>query len=417
MTIAYLTSRYPAISHTFVLREVQALRQRGIRVATFSVRRTPRRELLDPEALAEAESTRSLLPPPLPAIVAALVWAIFTRPFRLASTALFALTRPALPLRQRLLWGGYFCEAVLLAWWMHRSRCGRLHCHFGNSGSSTGMFAARLAGIPFSLTCHGSELLEPGRYRLAEKVHWASFVICVSRHGRSQLMLLTDPREWSKLHVIHCGLDPAAEPHPGPDEEGGILCVGRLAPEKGHLVLLDALVLLRERGVTVRCRLVGEGPMRSAIESRAAVLDIRDQLTLMGAQGADQVMRLYPSAAMVVLPSLSEGIPVTLMEAMRCGLPVVASRVGGVAELVRDHETGLVVAPGYARELADAIQWVLEHPASAAEMGQRAVRMIDEQFNLCRSADALSTLFFGGQQQKQRSSVEPRCSIGEEVPA
>ena len=392
MKIAYLISMYPDVSHTFIMREVQALRER----ATFSIRRPVDRNILGADARQEAASTRWLVPPSVGQFAAALVWVIATRPVLACRALWVAALKRTMTLGQRAKWLCYFAEAVLLARWLVTEAFEHLHCHFGNNGASTGMLAARLAGIPFSVTCHGSELPEIKKHRLAEKVAAAAFVACVSHHGRAQLMLACHPKLWSKLHVVHCGA-PLICADLDTREEGSarILCVGRLSPEKGHLVLLDALAGLRDKGVDFRCTLVGDGPMRAMIETRADQLGLTELLTFTGSLDPDRVAELYPLADIVVLASFSEGVPVVLMEAMAHGRPVVATRVGGVPELVKDGHSGLIVPPGDTVALAGALRRILEDPELAANAGHAGTKRVRQEFSLGTSAHKLMELFEG----------------------
>ena len=395
MKIAYLASRYPYVSHTFITREVWAMRARGFEVGTFSVRRSHPDEILGGEAQEDGASTRWLVPLRVGPYVAAFLWLIRTRPLLGTRTWLGAVLQPHLSVRERLLWWAYFVEAVQLAHWLAREGFEHLHAHFGNSGSSTAMLAARLTRLPFSLTCHGSELNDPERYRLRQKVAFARFVVCVSKYGKSRLMLACPREHWGKIHVVRCGL--LADEMPEQDRAAGdssrILCVGRLSPEKGHLVLLDALAILRKQGIEPHCTLVGDGPMRTRLEEQTKTLGLTPYVTFAGALEPADVAHHYRSAGVAVLASFSEGVPVVLMEAMAHGLPVVATRVGGVPELVEEGATGRVVSPGDAAELASALQQVLSSPDLAQAMGRKGRDVIHEHFSVEASARRLEGLF------------------------
>lgn len=414
MKIAYLTSRYPAVSHTFIAREVSAVRSRGVEVGTFSVRRATADDIRGPEAREEARHTRWLVPPAIRAIVAALLWAGLTRPLRTTRLLAIAVLRRGEPLSHRAKWLGYSLEAILLAHWLAAESYEHLHCHFGNSGSSTGWLAARLAGIPFSITCHGSELNESSRHRLAEKAAEAAFVACVSRHGKSQLMLVCRPDDWHKLHVIHCGV-PMPSPSSAPTaRRNEILCVARLSPEKGHLVLIDALAQLRQRSIHFHCTLVGDGPMRSAVEAAIHARSLVNYVTLTGSLPPDEVAARMRSASVVVLPSFTEGIPVVLMEALSHRRPVVATRVGGVAELVEHGRCGLLVSPGDPDELANALVRTLQDRAWAASLAEKGFARVRDKFCPRRSADHLMALFAEAIRQsakglEQKEGTAPAC--------
>jgi len=371
------------------------LRERGLDVGTFAVRRSNPADVLGPEARAEAEATRWLVPPRAGAYLVAFLWLFGTRPVLALRTLLGAVLQRGLTAGQRLLWAAYFVEAVQLARWLTRDGFSHLHCHFGNSGSNTAMLAARLARVPFSLTCHGIELNDPARYRLREKVASARFVVCVSQFGKSRLMFECPPEHWPKIHVVRCGLQfgETAEPD-GPRGDGReILCVARLSPEKAHLVLLEALDILYKEGVEPKCTLVGDGPMRAEVEAHVRALGLESVVTFAGALEPADVADHYRSAYLVVLASFSEGVPVVLMEAMAHGLPVVVTRVGGVPELVEDGVTGRVVSPGDAEGLAAALRHVLDDPERAAAMGQRGRGVVRDRFNVEVSAGHLQELF------------------------
>jgi glycosyltransferase involved in cell wall biosynthesis len=178
-----------------------------------------------------------------------------------------------------------------------------------------------------------------------------------------------------------------------PCDQGKILCVGRLSQEKGHFVLLESLALLHRRECPFACNLVGDGPLRPAVENRLRDLGIWDCVTLTGALSAHEVLELYPDTDVVVLSSFSEGIPVVLMEAMAFGRPVVATRVGGIPELVQHGHTGLLVPPGDPVELADAIQWVLENPHHSRRLGDQGWEFVRQEFSLDTCANELIRLF------------------------
>ncbi len=392
MKIAYLTSLYPAVSHTFVLREVLSLRARGHQVGTFSIRKPAAHDIKGHDAQQEAAHTRWLVPGNPTSYAKAFAWLVKQG----GAGAVLAIAQAGTDVspRERVMWSIYFAEAVQLAHWLASEGFEHLHCHFGNTGSNTGMLAAALAGIPFSITCHGSELNEPEKFRLAQKTQHAAFMVCVSKFGKARLMQFTPPALWPKLHVVRCGvekIDPSPMPaHEGP---GRILCVARFSAEKAHLVLLSALLELKQAGQAFHCTLVGDGPLRAAIEARIAELALSSHVTLTGSLAPDAVAEQYEACDIVLLASFSEGVPVVLMEAMAHGRPVVATRVGGVAELVQHESTGFVVAPGDALELAAALSTLLSDRERAAAMGRAGAESVWHEFSVPRSAERLETLF------------------------
>jgi colanic acid/amylovoran biosynthesis glycosyltransferase len=394
MKIAYVVSLYPAVSHTFILNEVQALRRLGIEIGTFSIRRAGQEDILGAIAENEASSTKAILPLSTAELSKALLWCL-SRRFRSFAGLLSgsACTRGGFKLKLKRT--AYSLEGILLAYWLVQGRYEHLHCHFGNSASSPALIASKLAGIPLSITCHGSELNDPLGFQLPEKVHHTAFTACVSKFGRARLMHVCDRSDWPKIHIIRCGLskiEPAAYP-PVTGIGAEILCVGRLSSEKGHFVLFDAIEILQKRGIKAALTLVGDGPLRQELEARRQGLPNPGGVRFTGSLDPVQVAAYYRACHVVVLASFSEGVPVVLMEAFAHGRPVVATRVGGVPELVADGISGRVVSPGDAQELAEAIESVLADPARAAEMGRKGAGKIDGEFNEAISARKLKELF------------------------
>ncbi len=295
------------------------------------------------------------------------------------------------------LWGlFYFVEAMIL--WQHceRNAVRHVHADFASAPSDLAWFATsfgnrvRRDGDPpwtWSMTVHGwHEFVAERHHSLGEKVAAADFVICISDFTRSQLMRQVDAVHWSKLHVRHCGIDPAmfhpAETATAPPDT--ILCVGRLDAEKGHLVLVDAVGLLRDRGVAVTTVLVGTGPWRSVIEERVGELGLTDVVRLTGAIGQDEIADYYRRATLFCLPTFIEGLPVVLMEAMASGLPVVTTPVNGIPELVETGVTGVLVAPGRPDLLADALERVLGDPELRAELSRAGRHRVVAEFDITR---------------------------------
>jgi glycosyltransferase involved in cell wall biosynthesis len=208
-------------------------------------------------------------------------------------------------------------------------------------------------------------------------------------------MYLTEPDHWAKLEVVHCGADldryPLVPPRQGPGFV--VLCVARLAPQKGLEVLLSAVKQLADRGTDISLVLVGEGPMRARLGHRAERLGITDRVVMKGAVGQDEMASYYAGADVFCLPSFAEGVPVVLMEAMASGRPVVTTRIAGVPELVDDGVSGLLVAPGNAGQLAAALERLATSPEEREEMGRAGRQKVVEEFDSETCAAQLGTLF------------------------
>jgi glycosyltransferase involved in cell wall biosynthesis len=394
--IAVVCSRYPAVSHAFVLREVRALRERGLDVHTFSVRRPAARELLSEADREEHARTLSLLPPRPLRLIAAHTRAALTHPLRYLSTLALSVRLSTGGLRA-LTWRlFYFAEAILLFDECRRRGIRRLHAHFANVGSDLALLAARFGGEgwSWSFTMHGcTELFDERPHRLPEKLRRAALVVCNSHFTRSQLMKLVEREQWPKLRVVPCGIDPRAFAPPARREPGGplrVLTVARLVPGKGHAVLLAALSLLRAQGIDSVATFVGDGPERDGLERLAE--ELRLDVRFAGAVGQDELRAYYDDAQLFCLPTFAEGLGVVLIEAMASGLPVVSTQVMGVPEVVEDGETGLLVTAGRADLLAASIERLALAPELRERMGQAGTRWVREEFDIERSASALARL-------------------------
>jgi colanic acid/amylovoran biosynthesis glycosyltransferase len=407
MKIAYLCSKYPAVSHTFVLREVTGLRALGAEIDTFSIRRADSDQLLAQADRDAFESTYAILPPRWRALLAAHLRLLARAPAAYLSTLAFALRLAPAGLRGRLWQLFYFVEAVVL--WNECRRRGirHIHVHMGNVAADVALLTAHIGSAvqprrpwSWSFTLHGpDELFDVSHFRLAHKLQHARFVVCISDYTRSQLMALSAPETWDRLHVIHVGIpieqftraDNGGPPSSRADAT--ILFIGRLVPAKGHAVLLEAAARLVGRGHDVNVTLAGEGPLRPTLERFAAQLGLAARVSFPGAVGQEEIHAMYAGATIFCLPSFAEGVPGVLMEAMAMTLPVVSTRITGVPELIEDGRTGLLVAPGRPDELADALQRLLCDPALVDELGRNAREKVIGEFNAHRAAAQLHALF------------------------
>ncbi|HUO09769.1 MAG TPA: glycosyltransferase family 4 protein [Phycisphaerae bacterium] len=391
MKIGYVISRYPAVSHTFIQREVLGLRKLGWSVTTISVRRSPESQLLTDIDREESRRTHTLVRFAPFAILAAFIDAFLHHPFRFgrAFACCWKLRRPGA--RGMLYACFYFAEALLLHRICRRENIRHLHAHFANVASDVAMIASVLNRGTFSFTMHGpTEFFDLLHFRLSDKIRAARFVVCISDFARSQLMSILPPHQWSRLHVVRCGVElrqfqtERAPRNPGAAAEDAtnILCVARLAPEKGHAILLQALAELSLRGHETFLTLIGDGPVREDLTRLAEVLDLQDRIRFLGNVGQSVIHQHYAAADLFVLPSFAEGVPVVLMEAMAARCPVISTRIAGISELIEHGASGLLVVPGRADLLADAMEQLLLNPRAAQRMASVALEKIRRDFNL-----------------------------------
>jgi colanic acid/amylovoran biosynthesis glycosyltransferase len=396
--VGYLTDHYPATSHTFVQREVIALRRRGVDVRTFSIHRAGPEHVLSHTDRQELATTYALLPPRPAHVIAAHLTAALRHPRAYMRTLAYALGLPSRNPRVRLWQLFYFAESIVLWWRCRQAGIRHVHAHFTSPAADVahlfGRFARRAHSghASWSFSAHGADIAAADAAVLAAKVRDADFVICVSDYGRSQLMALVDEEHWPKIHVVRCGVDMTRRDGCGHRERDGVptvLAVGRLVSVKGHGVLLEAIARLGEAGQPVTATIVGDGPRRASLERLARRLAIDDRVAFAGAVGQDDIGRFYEDADVFCLPSFLEGIPVVLLEAMAFGVPVVASQITGIPELIEHGRSGLLVRPGRPDLLADALRSLLVDPERRAALAAEARRRVGSEFELGASAERL----------------------------
>ncbi|MFY8117856.1 MAG: glycosyltransferase family 4 protein [Roseateles sp.] len=394
--LAYLVSRYPAVSHTFILREVLALRALGLRVEVASINPPDRApQAMGSDERAEAQNTYTLKQHGVAGGLAALAWALRRHPRGLLAACGEALRSGQGLGRLRAL--AYAVEAAMVARWMARRDLHHLHVHFGNAAALVGMLVKTLSGAGLSLTIHGpDEFDDVYGQRLVNKVAAADGVVCISQSVRSQLMRLSSPRHWGKLRLCHLGVDPeryqpsTSRRRPGPPR---LLCIGRLTPAKGQLLLLRACAELQRKGLDFELIIVGDGPDRQGLQHSARLLQLQPRVRFTGALNQAQVRAELEDADAFVLPSLAEGIPVVLMEAMACGLPCLSSPVNGIPELIEHERDGLLATPGDTQALAAQLARLISDAALRGKLAEQGRAKVLRQFDLRRNTAQLASFF------------------------
>lgn len=394
--IAYLTGEYPRASDTFIQREIAALRNLGTTVLTCTIRQTEREHHVGTEQQEEAANTFSVLASvrnPLKLIWLHTKLACITPRRWFSALKLAWATRPP-GLRNFIYQFFYFAEAGILAEYLRKNSVTHLHNHFGNSSCSVAMLASEISGIPFSYTMHGPAIFfEPKHWRIDEKIARSQFVACISHYCRSQGMLFADPQHWSKMRIVHCGVELARyKKVKSKSANKHLLFVGRLAPIKGVLLLLDAFSQLLETHPDTTLTLVGDGPSRGDLEGKTISLGLENKVTFTGYKSQGEIANLLATTDIFVLPSFAEGVPVVLMEAMASSVPVIAPHVAGVPELVEDGQSGFLVSPGNTKMLVARLCELLDNPALCAKMGKKGRKKVEAEFDASKEAAWLLTL-------------------------
>lgn len=383
--IGYLVSQYPATSHTFIAREIQALRKQGFYISTFSIRMPGSDEQVTEQEQKEYQQTWYLLPPNKDFITAHLI-AIARKPIAYFSTLLDAIQHRVYGIKALLMAFVYFGEAIYLADELKRQNIAHLHNHFANPSATVGYLATRFLEIPWSLTLHGaSDLDYPSSLLLPDKIAHAKFVACVSYFTLSQVMRRVEPQFWPKLFINRCGLD-LDKFHRKKETVSKstirVLCVARLSSEKGLVGLIQAFAKVIETGIEAELRIIGEGNDRVRIEKEIDLLKINGYCQLPGRVSEFQVIDELMLADVFVLSSFMEGLPVAIMEAFALEIPVVAPNVGGISELVEDGVSGLLFSPGNWFQLAEKLEKICSDNKLRNRLTKEGKLRIENEFNI-----------------------------------
>ncbi len=398
-SLAYLVSRYPAISHTFILREVVELRRLGFRidVASINAPDRPAGELTAEEG-AETKAAFYVKSRGISGAFRAHARVLVTMPAEYLRGLWFALRLGGADLRKIVMASFYFAEAVMVGDWMRSLGLGHLHIHFATPAATVGLIVNRVFGFTISITVHGpDEFYDAPGYLLREKISAASLLCAIGLFARSQLMKFSDPSLWPKIQLTPLGVDVDVFAPRRPARQDGetfeVICVGRLTPAKGQHVLLAAISHLRAEGRRVRLRLIGDGPDRESLTAAALRLGIEDRVTFEGAINQDRIRDFYEEADVFALASFAEGIPVVLMEAMAMEIPCVSTWVAGIPELIRDSMDGLLVPPSDEAALAGAIARLMDDRELRRELGRSGRRRVMEKYCLRRNVSRLAEVF------------------------
>jgi glycosyltransferase involved in cell wall biosynthesis len=399
LRVAYVMSRFPKLTETFILFEMAAVERQGPEIWLFPLLRE-RESAMHPEA-APYVARATFLPFLSRAILASHGHFLRHAPRRYLG-ALGAMLAGTWRSPNFLLGGiGIFPKVVHAARLMERDGVRHVHCHFATHPALAGFLIHRLVGIPYSFTAHGSDL-HVDRTMLCQKVGEAAFTVTISEDNRAVFEReCGGPIE--RLAVIHCGVDTTVfQPAPAetdPDPQLAILAIGTLHEVKGQTHLVEACRLLSEAGVPFICRFVGDGPDRAALERQVADAGLNGRVEFLGRRTRAEIASLIGSSDVLVAASVPtrsgkrEGIPVVLMEAMSAGLPVVASALSGIPELVIDGSSGLTVPPGDAAAIAAALRRLHHDPALRTRLGVAARERVVAEFDVDRNASRLIERF------------------------
>lgn len=398
--IAYIVSRFPHLPETFILREMIHLETLGWQVELYPLI-LQRQEIIHEEArpwLKRAHVAPWFSLDLLKSNVSKLLgrprqyFSLLARVIRENSSSPKFLARALL----------LFPRAVWMADEFTKQGIRHIHAHYATHPALVAWLINQLTGITYSVTVHAHDIFVE-KPMLATKLHDSVFISAISEFNRKYLADMFGPWINEKTEIVRCGIEPSyyqiANRNADNSKQLEIISVGSLQPYKGHIYLVKACAELMRRGIPFHCRIVGGGDLRSMLEHAIQENHLAGRVELMGPRKQDEVSEFLRTANCYVQPSVithtgkMEGIPVALMEAMASRIPVVATSISGVPELVRPGETGWLVPPEEVGALADALSEIYRDPVEAARRADLGQKWVLEEFELSSNVRKLASLF------------------------
>ena len=392
LRVGYIMTHYPRVTQTFISGEIDAIEHAGASVHTFAMNAPSVSDLAAPGAARRVARTTYLKARPLRALMA-LSRQTLRHPIGTARVAAMALASAGASPRRMIRRMAHLAQAALVAETSLRHKLNYLHAHFGLAPATIAWLASALGSVggrqlPFGFTIHGfHDFVDAAESRLDLKARDAAHLFCVSDFTRSQLCCVTNPELWPRFKVMRCGIDLSAFTYRNPRQSGAlptVIAVGRLSPEKGFDVLIEALATLKREGTPQRLVLVGDGPLRVSLEAAAGKAGITDLVEFAGELTPVEVRTRLAGADLFCLPSFSEGLPISIMEAMAAGVPVVTTSIAGIPELAEAGVTALTVPPARPDALAEALRQLAADPKLRLRLAKAARRRVEEQHDQSR---------------------------------
>ncbi len=392
LSLAYLTTDFPVFSHTFISREINGLEELGVEIKHLSIH-TPHPSDISDEDAHFKDKVFYIFPLNKSNFIQAHLEFFFRMPHQYFYWMYYVVSRSETKFIDRIRCFYHFAEAVYLAKEVKRQNIKHIHAHFFQGNATIAMIVSKLLGISYSITAHGSALLV-NRILNKEKIQHAKFIIAISQYNKN-FMLNINPDFAKKVFVVHCGLKSDSFP-PAPPRNNPLftlLAIGRMVWEKAYQYLIETCRILRDEGIAFRCLLIGDGAERHKLEQLIKQYQLEQHIQLLGTVLQERIQDYYNQADAFILTSISEGIPIVIMEAMSKQLPVIASDITGIPELVEDGVSGYLVPSKQPQAYADAVKKLINNPQQCVTMGKKGREKIQAEFDIDTNIQQLYEIY------------------------
>lgn len=403
LKIAYFLLSFPNLTETFILREMLTLRAMGYDVQVFAIMPPPKKPVLHPQ-VEQMQPYVHYSPYFLSlGLVLANLYYIFRSPGRYFGALWQAIWQTAPDLEDLAKTLLIFPKTVYFARQAQKMGVDVIHAHFVATNGVAAQIAARLLGVPFSLTAHAYDIFLRKPEAVRRQLTLPDALATISEYHRRYVANLC-PQRWTPetVDLVHCGLDPSEfvpNPQPVGDGKARIVAVGSLAEKKGHEYLIDAAALLARDGCDFEVSIIGQGPLRESLQARIDSHGLGMRVKLLGGLNQTQVKERYRQSDIFTLACVTakngdkDGIPVAIMEAMATEIPAVSTDVAGIPELIIDGETGLLAPEKDAPALAAALNRLMNEPDLRHRLSLQGRRKILDEFDIQQTAERMAAIF------------------------
>ncbi len=392
--VAYLTTEYPNVSHTFIRREIIGLEARGYSIHRISIR--VGKSIVEPIDFDEAKATFHILQGGVLERARYAMRGLTHARHRLLNAISEVWTLSKRSDRGLIRHMAYLLEALILLGFVRSQRIEHVHVHFGTNAAAIALLCRLLGGPGYSIAVHGPDEFDaPIGLSLDRKLESAEFVAAISSYCSAQLMRWSSSHNWHKISVVRCTVDDmwfknSIEVDPNSHT---FVSVGRLSEQKGQALLIESFARALGSVPDAKLLIIGDGPLRGELERRIEHLGLTGSISLLGWQSADQIRSALLKSRALVLPSFAEGLPVVIMEAMALGRPVITTYVAGIPELVLHEENGWLCYAGDSPSLVEAMRAALVTPGDRMlSMGRAARERVREMHSVEQQCERLDQL-------------------------
>jgi colanic acid/amylovoran biosynthesis glycosyltransferase len=395
MRIAYIMSRFPLLSETFIVREMDEIEKQGGEILLFPL-------ICQDQGISHYEAEqwlerRNCIPFMDIHVLKTLAKTIINTPLKFITVFIkivfWNLPSPKFLIRTLIL----FPKAIHTAYKIQDENIDHIHVHYASHPALVAYIIHQFTGISYSITIHSHDIYD-NHVMLKQKLEAAKFLITISNFNVDYLVNLLGKWVQDKVFVIHSGVNlsefiPKKLRQQNNSQKYIILQIGSLHWKKGQSYLLNAIKLLDDEIDDLQVQIIGDGPERKKIEKMINELSLTKTVQLLGPKTQSEVKKFLRNADCYIQTSVSEGIPVALMEALACELPVISTNITGIPELVIHGKTGILIPPKDEVAIVDAITFIKNNPAIAKKYGKAGRSYIESEYNLQKNVGKLIDLF------------------------